>query len=1181
MAEIIINDVKYTNVPNKKAGTKFASALTQSNIGMSQAVQDYVNSSYFYALINAIDINWDGIDIGENTYINTTSDLIKWIESKAGDIDLSSYATVSYVNQKFEDLIGGAPETLDTLKELADALQEDASLAYVTEALSGKADKTDLNDYATVAYVTTELDKKANVSDIPAAQDLSAYVTYTQANSYYAAKSDIVKSDLYEMNSASNSYILHNPFIVGSSANSVNFVVGLNSEITATHNTYNFIWGLTNTISGNVGHRNFVFGSNHVVDNVMNGFVVGGGNHITNSDEIAFGKYNSSHANTILSIGNGNATSRHNVFEIKDSGYIYIVDTAQGTPYSLQSRLNSKADANDVYTKAEVDNLIPAPVDLSSYATNSQLDNRTLLVKDRTITTFGEHTLDDITEFDLKVHFIQDETLSVQISANNEYANSVGVYLYSGAGSESATDEYFEVNATYVGSDGGYEIWHFTCNAPVDSITFTNNDDPTSLGIEFEMSCGSSIITVIENFDNYATISYTNQLGNTLDGIDRRVTDIEDGWPHRYVSFEDLNNLSYLSYSQANSYYATESDITNLQDSISAVYHYMEDNYTTYAYVTSELENKVDLQNFQRLDYYVYDNCVTYTDANTYYAYKSEIPDVSNYISYSQANSYYVDINSYNALAARVEELASWIVSYHTPGPTPSKQYPSGYWTENSVQKSNIYVMAGDTTTKTFTFNGTPASGWNFTDPMRTGITVNTTTGEITIDPTNMYEDRIGFFISGNYMEDSTYYSGETLINGFVLPTGTDMDFFYLPSSVYVTNISGSQWPTLVNNTGETVTYTSSDTTICTVDSTGMITYVAPGNATVTATAGNHTATISVICETSKMSPNATWTDSQSMMGANQFDAFYNDGVGQKTFTFSGYPSDSWAFDDSASLSNNYVTLDSATGTITVDDLDNINDTIGYTVIATRQEDSQYWSGWGTFNVILHKYQDRPEFYPANEQYYLNNEMTTQYIIMNMSGAAIRTEYVSNDNNVCTVDSTGMITYVGAGSTTITCNAYDINDQLLYSTYVYVNCTNVTPTPTPDYTNVSIHYPMGGQDLPQGTFDTNPFELGNGNITTVIEFAGPEYDVNNFNTDFVLTRDTSYPGNYITTVLDSPSLTYNNGVNTLVFNIDVYAWQGGDGSTPPGTNRDVLTFTHNGVNYITDGIKTYNTGAAT
>lgn len=207
MAEITINGVKYTNVPNKKAGTKFAASLTQSNIGASQAVQDYVNSAYFYPLVNAIDINWNGVEVDENSYINTTSDLISYIASKESNIDLSSYATMTYVDQKITDLIGGAPETLDTLKELADALADDASLAYVTQALDGKADKSSLTNYATNSYVTTELDKKANKSEIPSMPDLTPYVSYEQANSYYAYKSDIPDMTQYVSVSSYNALV--------------------------------------------------------------------------------------------------------------------------------------------------------------------------------------------------------------------------------------------------------------------------------------------------------------------------------------------------------------------------------------------------------------------------------------------------------------------------------------------------------------------------------------------------------------------------------------------------------------------------------------------------------------------------------------------------------------------------------------------------------------------------------------------------------------------------------------------------------------------------------------------------------------------------------------------------------------------------------------------------------------
>lgn len=87
MAEITIKGVQYKNIPNKKAGTKLANMLTQSNIKLSQTIEDYINSDSFYKLVNAIDINWNGIKIDENIILNDTSDLINWISSKASQTD--------------------------------------------------------------------------------------------------------------------------------------------------------------------------------------------------------------------------------------------------------------------------------------------------------------------------------------------------------------------------------------------------------------------------------------------------------------------------------------------------------------------------------------------------------------------------------------------------------------------------------------------------------------------------------------------------------------------------------------------------------------------------------------------------------------------------------------------------------------------------------------------------------------------------------------------------------------------------------------------------------------------------------------------------------------------------------------------------------------------------------------
>lgn len=60
----------------------------------------------------------------------------------------SNYQSAEQVEQKINGLINSAPEALDTLKELADALNSDPNFATtVTNQLSNKADKTELAKY--------------------------------------------------------------------------------------------------------------------------------------------------------------------------------------------------------------------------------------------------------------------------------------------------------------------------------------------------------------------------------------------------------------------------------------------------------------------------------------------------------------------------------------------------------------------------------------------------------------------------------------------------------------------------------------------------------------------------------------------------------------------------------------------------------------------------------------------------------------------------------------------------------------------------------------------------------------------------------------------------------------------------------------------------------------------------
>ena len=195
MAEITINGVKFTNIPNKRTGVKIGNKLSQSNF--TGNLEEYLASEDFHKLLCAIDIDWNGIEVAENVVINDTDELINWIKSLEGQAGatgaqgpkgdtgeagpkgdtgadgqpgpkgdtgaqgpkgdtgaqgpkgdtgtfdasaLEDYATKTYVGEKIEEIVGEAPETFDTLKEIADWIGEHG------EVVGLKGDKGDTGE---------------------------------------------------------------------------------------------------------------------------------------------------------------------------------------------------------------------------------------------------------------------------------------------------------------------------------------------------------------------------------------------------------------------------------------------------------------------------------------------------------------------------------------------------------------------------------------------------------------------------------------------------------------------------------------------------------------------------------------------------------------------------------------------------------------------------------------------------------------------------------------------------------------------------------------------------------------------------------------------------------------------------------------------------------------------------
>ena len=91
--------------------------------------------------------------------------------------DLDTYATKSYVDKKITDLVGGAPETLDTLKEIAEALEDNATMQMVSDAISTKANSADVykkNEVYTKSEVDAKIDALPDEGTFPEIGDSEA-----------------------------------------------------------------------------------------------------------------------------------------------------------------------------------------------------------------------------------------------------------------------------------------------------------------------------------------------------------------------------------------------------------------------------------------------------------------------------------------------------------------------------------------------------------------------------------------------------------------------------------------------------------------------------------------------------------------------------------------------------------------------------------------------------------------------------------------------------------------------------------------------------------------------------------------------------------------------------------------------------------------------------------------------
>ena len=107
-----------------------------------------------------------------------------------------NYMTEGDVNAKIASLVDSAPETLNTLNELAAALGDDPNFATtIAGQIGAKADKTELANYATTSALTSGLEGKADAVHTHTVSqiidlNLGTYATTTALTSGLAGKAN-------------------------------------------------------------------------------------------------------------------------------------------------------------------------------------------------------------------------------------------------------------------------------------------------------------------------------------------------------------------------------------------------------------------------------------------------------------------------------------------------------------------------------------------------------------------------------------------------------------------------------------------------------------------------------------------------------------------------------------------------------------------------------------------------------------------------------------------------------------------------------------------------------------------------------------------------------------------------------------------------------------------------------
>ena len=422
------------------------SAITQAVSGKQDT---FANESVLSGITSSDITNWNGKSDFSGSYNDLTNK--PSIPSKTSDLtNDSNFATSGYV----DSAVSGKANSSDVYTK-----SQTSGATEIATALSGKQDT---------------LSAGTNITIVDNVISASGGGTTYSAGTNISIANDTINCTLNAKNgTGSGSIIFGNTANVSNQQFSVAFGSGTQAKgiasIAEGESTQTTAWYCHSS-----GYKTLASGkwSNaegyQTTASTQYSHTEGIGTKVTNNGEHSQGMYNTSSSdgttsgNTLFSVGNGtSANARHNAFEIRQNGDIYL--TSGSTDIKLQDYLGGgvdtgtvqtmidnsitgKANSSDVYTKSEVDNAITAAtndmatqtwvgqqgyitgVDLSNYATLQDIP--TVPTSNTAFTNDAQYATSAYVDTKLSISDFNTYSGTVNTAIGNK-ANSSDVYTKS------------------------------------------------------------------------------------------------------------------------------------------------------------------------------------------------------------------------------------------------------------------------------------------------------------------------------------------------------------------------------------------------------------------------------------------------------------------------------------------------------------------------------------------------------------------------------------------------------------------------------------------------------------------------------------------------------------------------------------------------------------------------------